>query len=283
MMRLAAPALFVFFWSTGFIGAKYGLPHAEPMTFVALRFGIVTGLILLWALLIRAEWPGLRLSLHAGLIGVLMHAGFMGMTFVAISQGVEAGTAALIAALQPILSALLARPLLGERTRPGQWAGLILGVVGVLLVVGNKLTAGQGSISGYGLCVLALGSLSFGTIWQKKVGARIPAVSGYVIQYAAATTVTLGLALTFETMQIDWSPEFALALTWLVLAISIGAIVLLYRMLRAGAAARVSSLFFLTPASTALIGWSMFGEQLSAITLMGVAIAAVGVFMASRG
>ncbi|NDV52622.1 DMT family transporter [Salipiger sp. PrR003] len=282
MMRLAASALFVFLWSTGFIGAKYGLPHAEPMTFVALRFGIVTGLVILWAFATRAKWPAPRLALHAALIGILMHAGFMGTTFVAISRGVEAGTAALIAALQPILSALLAWPLLGEKTRPRQWVGLCLGLVGVLLVVGNKLTTGLGSASGYGLCVVALGSLSFGTIWQKKVGARIPVASGYVIQYVAATTVTLGLALTFETMRIEWSLDFVLALTWLILAISIGAIVLLYRMLRTGAAARVSSLFFLTPASTALIGWAMFGEQLSAMSLVGVAIAGAGVFIAAR-
>jgi len=282
MMRLAAPVLFVFLWSTGFIGAKFGLPHAEPMTFVALRFGIVTGLVTLWALAIRAKWPPPQLVLHTALIGVLMHAGFMGTTFVAISLGVEAGTAALIAALQPILSALLAHSVLGEKTRPSQWVGLCLGVVGVLLVVGNKLTAGLGAASGYGLCVVALASLSFGTIWQKKYGSEVPATSGYVIQYAAATAVTLGLALTFETMRIDWSLDFAIALTWLVLAISIGAIVLLYGMLRTGAASRVSSLFFLTPASTALIGWAMFGEQLSVLALLGVAVAAAGVYIAAR-
>lgn len=281
-MRVAAPALFVFLWSTGFIGAKYGLPHAEPMTFVALRFAIVTGLVTLWVVIIRAKWPPPRLAIHAALIGVLMHAGFMGTTFVAISQGVEAGTAALIAALQPILSALLARPLLGERTRPRQWGGLCLGVVGVLLVVGNKFTTGLGSASGYGLCLLALASLSFGTIWQKKYGAQVPAASGYVIQYAVATVVTFTLAMTFETMRIDWSYDFLLALAWLVVAISIGAIALLYGMLRMGTTARVSSLFFLTPVSTALIGWALFGEQLSALALLGVAIAAVGVFIAAR-
>ncbi|MDE4142237.1 DMT family transporter [Phaeobacter gallaeciensis] len=281
-MRLAAPVLFVFLWSTGFIGAKYGLPHAEPMTFAALRFGIVTALVTFWALVSRAAWPRPRLAFHAGLIGVLMHAGFMGTTFVAISFGVEAGTAALIAALQPILSTLLARPLLGEKTRPRQWLGLCLGLLGVLLVVGNKLTAGLGAASGYGLCLLALASLSSGTIWQKKFGSTIPAASGYVIQFGAATMVTLSLALAFETMQIDWSLDFALALTWLVLAISIGAIVLLYGMLRTGDASRVSSLFFLTPVSTALIGWIMFGEQLSVLALVGVALAAAGVFIAAR-
>lgn len=283
MLRFGAPVLFVFLWSTGFVGAKYGLPYAEPLTFATLRFSIVTALVAIWAVVAPTRWPSLRLAGHAALVGVLMHAGFMGTTFVAISLGVEAGTAALIAALQPILSALLARPFLGERTTPRQWVGLLLGVCGVLLVVGNKVSVGLGSPLGYALCILALGSLSLGTIWQKKYGAEVPPASGYVIQFSAAALVTGTLALSFESLRIHWTPAFAFALAWLVLAISIGAIALLYGMLRAGAAARVSSLFFLTPVSTTLIGWAMFGEQMSLLAILGMGVAATGVLMATRG
>lgn len=282
ILRVGAPALFVLLWSTGFIGARYGLPYAEPLTFVALRFGIVTALVAIWAVVVRTRWPALRLAAHTALVGVLIHAGFMGTTFVALSQGVEAGTAALIAAMQPILSALLARPLLGEGTSARQWLGLLLGVAGVMLVVGNKLAEGIGTPLGVLLCLVALLSLSLGTIWQKKFGAGVPAATSYVLQFGAATLVTLLLALCFETMRIVWTLDFAFALAWLVLAISLGAIALLYGMLRAGTAAGVSRLFFLTPVSTALIAWAMFGEQLSALAIAGMGVAAAGVWVAGR-
>lgn len=282
VLRIGAPALFVLLWSTGFIGARYGLPYAEPMAFVTLRFAIVTALVAIWAVIVRTRWPALRLAAHTALVGVLIHAGFMGTTFIALSQGVEAGTAALIAALQPILSALLARPLLGERTNMRQWLGLLLGVTGVMQVVANKLAEGIGTLLGVLLCLVALVSLSLGTIWQKKYGAGVQAAAGYMLQFGAATLVMSLLALRFETMHIDWTPRFALALAWLVLAISVGAIALLYGMLRAGTAARVSRLFFLTPVSTALIAWAMFGEQLSGLAIVGMGIAAVGVWVAGR-
>lgn len=274
------PFLFVFLWSTGFIGAKYGLPYADPMTFVAIRFGIVFLLMLGWAFVTQAAWPTVQQSIHIAFVGILMHAGFMGTIFVAIAQGVEAGTAALIAALQPILSALMARPLLGERTTRRQWGGLGLGLLGVSLVVGDKLGQGVGSPVGIALCLLALVSLSLGTIWQKKHGSDAPVRSGYVIQFAAAFAVTLVLAVMFEPMSVRWTGAFIFALSWLIVAISIGAVALLYAMLRQGAASRVSSLFFLTPISTALIGWGMFGEDLSATALCGIAIAATGVLIA---
>ena len=274
--------LFVLLWSTGFIGAKLGLPHAEPMTFLSVRFALVAALLLVWVLLSGAPWPRRDQIGAAALIGVLMHGVYLGGVFSAISLGVEAGAAALIVGLQPIVTALLAWGMLGERLRTAQVAGLALGFLGAALVVARKLAAGLGSIEAVGLCVMALIAISVGSIAQKRHGADMPMRSGAMVQYLAAAAFTALFAFALETREIAWTGEFIFALTWLTLVLSIGAILLLYTLLQRGAASEVASLFFLVPASTAVIAWAMFGEVLGWVEMAGVAATAAGVWLVLR-
>lgn len=281
LAQLAAP-LFVVLWSTGFIGAKLGLPHAGPMTFLALRFALVVLCFLVWMRLSGAPWPNRRQALDAALIGLLMHVGYLGGVFAAISIGIEAGLSALIVGLQPVLTALLARHWLGERLAPVQWGGMALGVAGVGLVVWQKLGAGLGDWRGVALCAGALVSISLGSILQKTRAAQMPLRGGACVQFMAAALACALLALLFEDGRIDWTAEFAFALGWLVLVLSLGAVLLLYVLIRRGAASGVASLFFLVPPSTALIAWALFGEQLGPLALAGVAATALGVLMVNR-
>ncbi len=273
-----APALFVVLWSTGFIGAKYGLPYAEPLTFLLWRFILVTALLALLAWLARAPWPSsARSAGHVAVAGLLLHGGYLGGVFVAIHQGVSAGTMALIAGLQPALTAAAAGPLLGERVRPRQWIGLALGLAGVALVVSNRLGAGTATPGGYVLALVALFAITAGTLYQKRFCAHMDLRSGGVIQFAAAAIAIAMLAPLFESMRIQWTGEFIFALAWLVLVLSLGAISLLYVLIRHGEAARVASLFYLVPPVTALMAYAIFGERLGPTALAGMAMTVVGV------
>lgn len=278
---LVAP-LFVVLWSTGFIGAKLGLPHAGPMTFLALRFALVVAAFLIWIGLTGARWPTARQSADAAIVGLLMHVGYLGGVFAAISIGIEAGMSALIVGLQPVLTAVLARYWLGERLVGLQWAGMALGVGGVTLVVWQKLGAGVGDWRGVLLCIGALVSISAGSVLQKSRGDDIPIRSGTCIQFMAAAVACTLLALLLETMEIEWTGEFVIALAWLVLVLSLGAVMLLFVLIRRGAASNVASLFFLVPPCTALIAWALFGERLGALSLAGLAATALGVLMVNR-
>ncbi len=277
-----APALFVLLWSTGFVGAKYGLPYAEPMTFLSLRFMLVIAGLGLWTILSRAPWPDRRQWCHLAIIGLTVQLGYLGGVFAAIHLGVEAGVTALIVSLQPILSAILAGRMLGEKLHPRQWLGLALGIAGVALVVSGKIGAGAGDWRGIALCLVALVSMTFGTLWQKKYGAGLPVRSGAVAQYIVALAGSAILAFSFETRQVEWTGEFVFALVWLSLALSVGAIALLYRLLRTGESSRATSLFFLVPPVTALWGWALFGEILGPTALLGFVLAAAGVALAMR-
>ena len=272
------PAVFVFLWSTGFIGAKLGLPYAEPMTFLAIRFAIAVALLLLIALVCRAPWPrSWRAVGHIAVMGLLMHGAYLGAVFASISFGVEAGVSALIVSMQPLLVAVAAGPLLGERISRLQWLGLLLGVIGVVLVVWRKLELGIGTPSGMALSGIGLVALAAGTLYQKRFGGDMDLRSGNVIQYAAAGVFCALLALIFEQRSVVWSGEFIFAMGWLVLVLSLGAITLLYLLIRRGAASSVSSLFFLTPPVTALIAYLLFDETFGALSLIGMVIAVVGV------
>lgn len=275
---LGAAALFVLLWSTGFIGAKLGLPDAEPLTFLAVRFALATALLLGLALITRAPWPGGAMqTLHLCVAGVLLHGLYLGGVFTGIALGVEAGVSALIVGIQPVLVAALAGGLLGEKITRRQWLGLVLALIGVTLVVWRKLAAGIGTLEGVALCVLALGGITAATLYQKRFCADMDLRSGSVIQYAAAG-VACGLgSLAFETQRIVWSAEFVFALGWLVLVLSLGAVSLLYWLIRRGEAARVSSLFFLVPPVTALIAWPLFGETFGPVALAGMVATALGV------
>jgi len=274
----ALPGLFVLLWSTGFVSAKYGLPYAEPLTFLLLRFVFVIALMLPLALVMRAAWPGSMAQFaHVAVAGVLMQGGYLGGVFCSIHLGMSAGVSALIVGIQPILTAFASAPLFGERLRARQWLGLILGFCGVLLVV-----LGRSALSGItpatlALAVLALLSITAGTLYQKRYCGTVDLRSGSVIQFGAAGVVVLPLALAFESMQVNWTGEFIATLAWLVLVLSIGAISLLYVLIRKGAATKVASFFYLVPPTTALMAYAMFGETLGTVAMAGMVLAAIGV------
>jgi len=274
----AMPGLFVLLWSTGFVSAKFGLPYAEPLTFLLLRFVFVVALMLPLALAMRANWPATWTQAgHVAVVGVLMQGGYLGGVFCSIHLGMSAGVSALIVGIQPILTAFASAPLFGERLRARQWSGLVLGFGGVLLVV-----LGRSALSGItpvtlALSVLALLSITVGTLYQKRYCGSVDLRTGSVIQFCAAGLVLLPLALSFETMRVRWTGEFAFTLAWLVLVLSIGAISLLYVLIRSGGATKVASLFYLVPPTTALMAYAMFGEQLSVTAMAGMALAAIGV------
>ena len=280
MQRLGGPALFVLLWSTGFVGAKYGLPYAPPFLFLALRLAIAGVLLAVLAVALRSARMASRQQYgHAAVVGLLLHAGYLGGTFFGISRGIPAGVAAVIVSLQPVLTAVLAARVLGERPSARQWLGLGLGLAGVALVVGPGI-AGSGTalpVSGVVSCLVALVSGTLGTVYQKRHGDGIPLVWGTAVQYAAATVALFVAALATEDLSIDWTPHFVLALVWLVLVLSIGAILLLLLLLRRGTAAGVSSLYYLVPPVTAVEAWFLFGERVSALSLAGIAVTAVGV------
>ena len=278
LWSVAMPALFVFLWSTGFIGAKLGLPDAEPMTFLTLRFGLVAVTLALVAAVTGAPWPNSpALFLRYAWVGILVHGIYLGGVFAAISQGVEAGASAVIVSLQPLLVATLGGVLLGERASVRRWSGLSMGFAGVVLVVWDKLAAGLGTPLGVALSMGALCGMTWGTLEQKRYGEGMDLRSGSAVQFAAATMFCGLMALIFEDGRIEFTPRFLTALAWLVLVLSFGAISLLYLLIRKGEATRVSSLFFLVPACTALLAWPMFGERMSPMALAGMVIVMMGV------
>ena len=274
------PGLFVLLWSTGFVSAKFGLPYAEPLTFLLLRFALVVALMLPLALAMRAVWPQTLAQVgHVAVVGVLMQGGYLGGVFCSIHLGMSAGVSALIVGVQPILTAFASAPLFGERLRARQWAGLALGFGGVLLVVTSRSALTGITPATLALSLLALVSITAGTLYQKHYCGAVDLRTGSVIQFCAAGVVVLPLALAFETMRVHWTGELIFALAWLVLVLSIGAISLLYILIRKGAATRVTSLFYLVPPTTALMAYAMFGETLNAAALAGMVLAAAGVAM----
>ncbi|CCG03453.1 DMT family transporter [Blastococcus saxobsidens] len=282
VQTLGGPALFVLLWSTGFVGAKYGLPYAPPFTFLAVRLGLAAVLLALVAAALRsARMPDRAQYGRASVAGLLLHAGYLGGVFYAISLGVPAGVAAVVVSLQPVLTAVLASHVLGERPTSRQWVGLVLGLTGVALVVGPGVLA-TGSAEplptvGLIACVVALVSGTLGTVWQKRHGDGIPLVWGTTVQYAASAALLLVVALVTEDPSIRWTGEFVAAFVWLVLVLSIGAVLLLLLLLRRGTAAGVSSLYYLVPPATAIEAYLLFGETLAGLSLVGIGVTALGV------
>jgi len=278
------PATFVFLWATGFIGAKYGLPYAEPARFLVARFALVVALMLPIALLARAPWPHSGAHVfHVAVAGILLHGGYLGGVFSSIHAGMPAGLSALIVGLQPVLTALAARPLLGERVTARQWLGLALGFGGVALVVGSRASLGGLSAFSLAMSVLALVSITIGTVYQKRFCGAFDLRTGSVIQFVAAGLALAPFAIAFEHAPIRWTPEFAFAMAWLVFVLSIGAISLLALLIRRGAMTKVASLFYLVPPCTAVIAFFLFGETLSPLALAGFVLAVIGVALVVRG
>jgi len=279
-LRPLLPFLFVFLWSTGFVGAKFGLPYAEPLTFLLSRYILVLGLMTTFALITRAPWPRDAWQIfHIGVSGFFVHALYLGGVFVAIKHGLPAGITALLVGMQPLLTACGAGWLLGERVSARQWLGLALGFVGVALVVANKF--GDVPLGAMMIpAVVALLAITTGTLYQKRFCPQFDLRTGSVIQFLPTAVLTAIAAAASESMVIEWTPQFVFALLWLVLVLSFGAISLLNVLIRSGSAVNVASLFYLTPPTTALIAWAVFGETLGGLALLGMVLAVGGVYLA---
>jgi len=283
VLKKLAPGLFVFLWSTGFIGVKYGIPYSPPFYFIAIRMAIASLLLFIAISFLRRSQPLTRSILWPStLIGLTLHGAYLGGCFFAVSRGMPAGVAALIVSLQPVLVSLFAAKYLNEPLKARAVSGLILGLAGLFVVVIPRINmTGDSAISSVAVAASVIGLLggTSGTILQKKYGGAIPTLAGTSIQYAATALVLLVLALLFEEPNITWSPEFIGAMTWLVLALSFGAILLLFFLLSHGSAASVSSLYYLVPAVTAIMAFFMFDEHISVLSLIGTAITVVGVWL----
>ncbi len=277
-----APALFVLLWATGFIGARYAMPWAEPLSFLGVRFLIAATILFAILVLTRRAIPTARDAVHAAIAGILMHGFYLGGVFWAVRNGMPAGISALIVGLQPVLTALMAAPVLGEKILPRHWLGLVAGFVGVAIVLWPKL-AGVDALTVPTLAAgfFAVVAMAAGTVWQKRFGGGAEIIGSTAMQYVGATVVMAAGSLAFETRAFQLTGELVFAMAWLVLVLSIGAIFLLMRLIREGAVSKVASLFYLVPAVTALIAWPLFGETLTAFQLLGMAITTVGVGLAT--
>ena len=286
LTRLAiatAPASFVLLWSTGFIGARYGMPYIEPLTFLALRMVFVVVIMVAIALAGHARWPYANEVGHSLVAGSLVHGLCLGGVFTAISQGVPAGISALIPGLQPIVTATLANRFVGEKVARLQWVGLVLGLVGVLLVLHDRSIVLAGSVLGWVASFSSLIGITLGTLYQKRYCGDINWRTGNLIQYTGAGVLfTLG-AFAFETREIHWSGELIFAMAWLVLVLSIAAVGLMYWLIRRSAASGFASLFYPVPVVTALFAYILFDERLDAISIFGMVICAGGVTLVNRG
>jgi drug/metabolite transporter (DMT)-like permease len=274
------PVFFVFLWSTGFIVAKFGLPYAPPLTFLLLRCAAVLLVLAPLVLLFKAPWPT-GMVRHVAVAGLLLQAGYLGGVWCAIKLGMPAGVTALIVGMQPILTAAAA-PLIGERVRPRQWLGLVFGLAGVALVVYAKITLAGLTAEALAWCVFALLSITAGTMYQRRYCPRFDLRTGTVIQFGATVAVLLPFAIWWEGLDpalssVQWTPQFIGALLWSVFALSIGAIFLLFKLLRRSDATEVTSLMYLTPPTTAVMAWLMFGEAFSLLGALGMAVAVIGV------
>ncbi len=272
--------MFVVLWSTGFIGARLGLPHIEPLTFLFIRYLAVIVLMVLVALATRAPYPKAASAwLHIGVSGLLVHGVYLGGVFMAIHQGLPAGVASLVVSVQPLLTAVGAGLLLGAVVRTRQWVGLGLGLVGVGLVVSGKLGREFAAQALVPACV-ALCGITAGTLYQKRFCPTLDWRTGSVVQFVPTAVVTGILAWSTETGRIDWTGELVFALAWLVLVLSVGAISLLNWLIRHSSSVNVASLFYLVPPCTALLAWLLFGETFTGMALAGMGVTVVGVYLA---
>ena len=277
----AMPAVFVLIWSTGFIVARYGMPHAPPMKFLALRYFLSVACFALWAIAARAAMPSDRTQVkHLAVTGILMHAGYLGGVWAAVKLGMGAGLVALLVGLQPVLTAVWVSSR-GGAVAARQWAGLALGFAGLALVVWEKLGLGEIHAVNFVLALGALVSITAGTLYQKRFVAPCDVRTASLVQLCAAFVVTAPLAL-LETETMNWNGQLAGAMAWSVLALTLGGSSLLYLLIQRGAATAVTSLLYLVPPSTAVMAWLLFGEAITIFTIAGMALAAVGVSLVVR-
>ena len=281
------PWIFVWVWSTGFLVAKLGKSYAEPFTLLSYRFAFALAVLWVITKLFNSRWPSTwRLSAHCMVVGLLLHGVYLGGIFKAISLGMPAGLSAMVIGLQPLTMALFAGLMLGERVSKRQWLGLFMGLAGLYLVLGEQFAVDASTIfngfSGWSpvLVGAALLAISFGTLYQKKYCHGVDHLTSIWLQYAAALVFSLIIAFVFETRVVDWQWQFIVSLSWQVLALSIGAVLLLMIMMRQGAAAKVGSLFYLVPPAVAIQAWFLFGEAMGPQGLLGIVLIAAGVAQA---
>jgi len=287
------PAVFVLIWSTGFIVARYGMPHAPPMSFLAVRYALSILCFLPWIVIAGVKWPAdRRQALHLAVTGVLMHAGYLGGVWAAVKAGMGSGLSSLIVGIQPVLTAIWLSSVAGQHVSRRQWLGLLLGFAGLVLVVSRKFGAGGPGDSANWLnlsfAVLALFSITAGTLYQKRFLQPCDVRTANTVQLSAALLVTLPLAL-LEAEAMRWqlpdgslNSELVGAMAWSVLGLTLGGSSLLYLLIQRGAAASVTSLMYLVPPCTALIAWLLFAEPITATTLAGTALTAFGVSLVVR-
>ncbi|MDA9976088.1 DMT family transporter [Alphaproteobacteria bacterium] len=283
MVLKIAPALFVVLWSSAFIGAKFGLPYTEPLTFMSLRFVGVIGIFLFLSVLFNAPWPkSLREAAHIAFVGLLIQALYLSSTFIALDRGASVGVVALILGLQPVLTMLIVSALPGGRVSLKQCLGIILGFGGLILVLWQKLDIGEGDTTALIVVTLGVCFITIGTLYQRRFCSSMDMLSGNVIQAAVAASVTGFGAWVFEDMQIDWDLQFIGALAWMVVVVSLGAHTLLLLMLRQSHATKVASLFYLTPPTAAVMAYYLFDERLTILALAGMAVTVFGVALVVR-
>lgn len=285
MTERAVPLLFVWLWATGFVVARLVAPHAEPLTFLMLRYAISTLVFGGMAVVAGAPWPRTLASWRSALVaGVLMQGMYLGAVFWAVRHGLPAGISALIAGLQPLLTGALAFPLLGERVVPQRWLGIAVGFLGAVLVLSPAMrTIGVLPILPLVVCFGGMVAMTLGTIWQKRTAFGADLRTNAAVQFLGAAIVTAPLALLLEHGHFDGSLAVWAGLLWAVFGLSVGAITLLMRLIRRGAIAGVASLFYLVPPVAAAMAFVLFGEQLNAIQIGGMLLAALGVAIANRG
>ena len=281
----AMPWVFVLIWSTGFIVARYAMPHAPPLSFLALRYAASVLCFGLWLAAARAAWPQRTQWLHLAVSGVLMHAGYLGGVWAAVKHGIGAGTVALLVGLQPVLTAVWLSATAGRdgarSVSLSQWLGLLLGLGGLVLVVWRKLGAGEVTPLNVALAALALLCITVGTLYQKAFVRAADVRMANAVQLLAALAVTLPLAL-LEAEPLVWHPELIGALAWSVLALTLGGSSLLFMLIQRGAATQVTSLLYLVPPCTALMAWALFGEAFTGTMLLGMAMTMIGVALVLR-
>ncbi|MDX2158332.1 MAG: DMT family transporter [Hyphomicrobiaceae bacterium] len=280
-MLALAPVLFVLLWSSGFVAAALAVPFAEPCTFLFLRFGIVVAVAGPLALLSKATWENGRGLAHAIVAGGLMQGLYLSCVVWSIYLGMPAGVVALTVSLHPITTAVLARLVLGERISWLGWIGFVLGVAGAALVLWPKLDLAASGVrpATIALCLLALPCMSCGTIYQKRYATGTGAVASTAAQHVGALLVVGAGATLLEVRSVDWTPVMIGALLWQAVAVSFGAVGLLLMMLRAQAASRAASVFYLIPAGSAAMTWALLGESLEPVQLAGVLTVTAAVFL----
>lgn len=278
-----APAVFLALWSGGYVAAKYGLGYAEPMTFLSLRYAIVLAIMAIFYVVLKPPLPRRRLDwLHLAIVGFLIQSLYFGMCYLAFRTGIAVGTLSLLLSMQPVLVGMIAPAWAGERIGWQCWCGLLLGLIGAVVVIATRSDIEPPSLFALLCALLGLTGISAGTLWEKRFGLAHHPVTANLIGYAAGLIGVLPFMLWLESGQVQWSWGFAGALAYLVIGNSIIAIGLLLAMIRAGDVSRVSALFFLVPPLAALIAWLLLDEIMPLAAWAGIAIAAAGVFLATR-